>query len=107
DICQSHQICLVESAREIIEEQFGARVAVRLKEHNHTPSARFCSRKSRLDLSRMMAIVIHYHYVLLLSLDLEPAIDAAKLGKRSGYRIKIDIEIQTNGYRRKGVINVV
>src|SRR5260370_41022 len=80
DIEQHEDVCLIERAAELVPKVLGARVAMRLKEHEQAIELAAARRFERgANFGRVMAVVIDHGDVIDHALDIKPATHPSKL----------------------------
>ncbi len=84
----------MKSAGKFTQKRLGPRVAVRLKQRQHAiPSAVFGRSERRLDLGRMMRVIVHHHVIGGTILHFETTRSPAKLRQRTDNLVPRDSQL--------------
>src|SRR3990172_2891464 len=108
DIGQDKDVGIVKSGQKILEESLGPRVTVGLENrHDSSIPAPPCRLECGHDLDRMMTIVVNDKDPLLLSFDLKPSLNPAKVTEGFLNDSERNIQFKRCGNSRQGIVNVM
>ena len=99
---------LLERRREFLEQVLRPREPVRLEQHYQPPAPSvLCCGESRLDLGRMVAVVVHHQHAAFFTQHLEPPLDSLEPGERLVNVRERHAQLQPDGDRRQRVPDVM
>src|SRR5262245_13054521 len=108
DVRHDDGVRVPEGAVELGREGVRARVAVRLEDDDEAPSQPLArGPEGRLDLRRVMAVVVDHEDAAALAADLEASVDACEPGERPRDPRERDVELAAHRDRRQAVEHVV
>src|SRR5687767_2573151 len=86
DICNEEHVGVVKRARKLLHLVLGARVAMGLEEDDDSATRRrnFGRSERRLNLRRMMSVVVDYEHTGFFTFELKAPVSVRKLGECFG-----------------------
>src|SRR6266481_4064860 len=108
DFREHQHIGLIEGAAEFVPQMLGARVTMRLEEHQQAiefADARGFQRGA--DFSRMMTVIVDHRNVVDHAFDVEAAAHAREFAEALANQLRGNVEVERDGCGGRGVAHVV